>query len=157
MNIRETAEQREAEKKVAQQWGVAAGYIPEKLTMNFPADFAMCQGAEVKQWIEIKSRTNSYNEYDTVLVNADKFTRLTALEEATSILAYLIFVYPEGIYYIASNDLQMQMMCRDEEMPLPTVQMIRRMDRGDALDLQPVIVIPKILLSKFTITNQEKI
>ena len=86
--------------------------------------------------IEIKARYNrSYESFDTIILNLDKFFTLLLSEIYLSLPAFYVIGFSDGIFYIKVTNI-----------PNEQIVIKGRTDRpGIANDIRPAIMIPRNL------------
>lgn len=142
--IYETETDRTKEWQTAQQiaciWKAKAQQMPRL----YPCDVALLRGNTIAAWAEIKHRKNKAADFDTYLLDLQKYRELSALEADTALPVFLIVRWACGT--LAFHKITQARNYR--------VWFGGRTDRGDTQDQQPLLEIP---MTEFeTIDTHEK-
>ena len=99
----------------------------KKLPISYGLDFALCRGANIIAFAEVKKRQNHSSTYETIMVSALKRMKAREITSATGRPCFFIVEYSDGIFLI------------DFKEAPDSVEHGGRSDRGDSADQEPVI------------------
>jgi hypothetical protein len=107
-----------------------------KLKPYSPVDFALCNSdGRVVAFVEVKVRACRSDEYETYMLSMDKLIALRALAQQWAVGGPLVLLAVQwtdrlGVYTV------------DPGLLLSAPMMGGRWDRGDGMDVEPVVHIP---------------
>lgn len=100
-----------------------------KLSLKYQLDFACMRDGKVVSWLELKCRNNHFWKYPTYMVSLDKWLKAIQLSEITGIPAFLAVRFTDADGYMRMG------------RGVGTIGYGGRSDRGDAMDLEPMVFI----------------
>jgi hypothetical protein len=136
--VYETEADRIRERAVATKvlrWAVPGG-VAVKLKPFSPVDFAFCNGdGRVLAFCEVKVRACRSDEYETYMLSMDKLIALRALAQQWAIGGPLVLLAVQWTDRLGAYTV-------DPGLLLSAPMMGGRWDRGDGMDVEPVVHIP---------------
>jgi len=109
---------------ISRAWRV----IPVKLPVEFRVDYALFRGEDIKAWAEVKCRRVERQKYPTYIVSLAKVKAGQRLALAHGVPFLLVVQWADATGWV-----------------IPTLDDVRvggRRDRGESLDIEPMVHIP---------------
>lgn len=98
-----------------------------KLPISYGLDYALIRDGIVVAMVEIKTRTNSSQRYESIFVSALKRMKALELRRACNVSTLFVIAYMDGLFMI------------DFKEKPDWVSIGGRKDRGDSADFEPVV------------------
>ena len=116
-------------KVVESKWGIKL----EKLDRRQKIDFVMTRGKEIKGWVEVKCRNYDWEQIDRFggyMVSLQKWISGRTLSSITDKPFFLVVSCKGDVRYLNCNTDNV------------TFEIGGRRDRNDAMDIEPVAIVP---------------
>ena len=121
------AQETEVLELLCRQWTCVAKKLPDR----YELDYLLMRGEKAKAWLEIKVRTNNHRNYSTYMISLGKVLAARKMTEGTSLPSFLAVQWQDRMGYI-----------RLDRLEETEIVMGGRTDRGDAQDVEPVVLFP---------------